>query len=193
MKRLLAAALALALPGAALAADPEYAVIRMSQPVDRPAAEVWKKVDGLQLILQGDERRPEPARTLRREAAALLLDLARSLEVKDAAPMLWKVALFEVDPEHNLGMTHLQTAPWFLRTEARVPFRGWHMLTFTAYNSVLERVNGILALEIMGFAILLALTFYLLSRRAWSQTLTSRRESAELRQLNARLPDLPLP
>lgn len=75
----------------------------------------------------------------------------------------------------------------FLRTEARVPFRGWQMVTFTAYNSVRERVNGILALEIMGFAILMALTFYVLSRRAWSQTLSVRRESAELRQLNARL------
>ena len=77
----------------------------------------------------------------------------------------------------------------FLRTDARVPFRGWHMVTFTAYDSVRERVNGILALEIMGFAILLALTFYLLSRRAWSQSLSFRRESAELRQLNARLQD----
>ncbi len=75
----------------------------------------------------------------------------------------------------------------FLRTDARVPFRGWRMVTFTAYDSVRERVNGILALEIMGFAILMALTFYILSRRAWSQTLTFRRESAELRQLNARL------
>jgi two-component system C4-dicarboxylate transport sensor histidine kinase DctB len=74
-----------------------------------------------------------------------------------------------------------------LRTEARVPFRGWRMVIFTAYDSVRERVNGILALEIMGFAILMALTFYLLSRRAWSQSLTFRRESAELRQLNARL------
>ncbi len=74
-----------------------------------------------------------------------------------------------------------------LRTEARVPFRGWRMVIFTEYDSVRERVNGILALEIMGFAILAALTFYLLSRRAWSQTLFFRRESIELRQLNARL------
>lgn len=74
-----------------------------------------------------------------------------------------------------------------LRTEARMPFRGWKMITFTAYDSVRERVNGIIALEIMGFAILMALTFYLLSRRAWSQTLSFRRESAELRLLNARL------
>jgi two-component system C4-dicarboxylate transport sensor histidine kinase DctB len=74
-----------------------------------------------------------------------------------------------------------------LRTDNRMSFRGWHMASFTAYDSVRERVNGILALEIMGFAILAALTFYLLSRRAWSQTLTFRRESLELRKLNARL------
>jgi two-component system C4-dicarboxylate transport sensor histidine kinase DctB len=74
-----------------------------------------------------------------------------------------------------------------MRTEARVPFRGWRMLTFTAYDSVRERVNGILALEIMFFAILMALTFYFMSRQAWSQTISFKRESAELRLLNARL------
>ncbi len=74
-----------------------------------------------------------------------------------------------------------------MKTEARVPFRGWRMMTFTAYDSVRERVNGILALEIMGFAILMALTFYFLSRKAWSQSMTFQRESAELRLLNARL------
>ncbi len=74
-----------------------------------------------------------------------------------------------------------------LRADSRMTFRGWHMTSFTAYDSVREKVNGILALEIMGFAILAALTFYLLSRRAWSQTLSFRRESLELRQLNARL------
>ncbi len=74
-----------------------------------------------------------------------------------------------------------------MKTEARVPFRGWKMATFTAYGSVREQVNGILALEIMGFAILMAFTFYLLSRRAWSRSLSFQRESAELRMLNARL------
>jgi two-component system C4-dicarboxylate transport sensor histidine kinase DctB len=39
----------------------------------------------------------------------------------------------------------------------------------------------------MGFAILMAFTFYLLSRRAWSRSLSFQRESAELRMLNARL------
>lgn len=74
-----------------------------------------------------------------------------------------------------------------MRTTARVPFRGWQIQTFTAYDSVREQVNGILALQIMGFAILLAFTFYILSRRAWSRSLTFQRESAELRALNARL------
>ena len=74
-----------------------------------------------------------------------------------------------------------------MRTEARVPFRGWRIITFTAYDSVREQVNGVLALEIMGFAILLALTFYFLSRRAMNQSLGFQRESIELRQLNARL------
>jgi two-component system, NtrC family, C4-dicarboxylate transport sensor histidine kinase DctB len=74
-----------------------------------------------------------------------------------------------------------------MKTEARVPFRGWKIATFTAYGSVREQVNGILALEIMGFAILMAFTFYLLSRRAWSRSVSYQRESAELRLLNARL------
>ncbi|WP_151717271.1 sensor histidine kinase [Gemmobacter serpentinus] len=74
-----------------------------------------------------------------------------------------------------------------MKTDTRVAFRGWRMMTFTAYDSVREKVNGVLALEIMGFAILLAVTFYMLSRRAWSQSVTFQRESAELRMLNARL------
>jgi two-component system C4-dicarboxylate transport sensor histidine kinase DctB len=74
-----------------------------------------------------------------------------------------------------------------MKTEARVPFRGWQIQTFTAYASVRDQVNGILALQIMGFAILMAFTFYILSRRAWSRSLSFQRESAELRALNARL------
>jgi len=74
-----------------------------------------------------------------------------------------------------------------MRNEARVPFRGWRIIGFTTYQSVRERVNAVLALEIMGFAILLALGFYLVSRRARSESALFRRESAELRALNARL------
>jgi two-component system C4-dicarboxylate transport sensor histidine kinase DctB len=74
-----------------------------------------------------------------------------------------------------------------MRNEARIPFRGWRIVSFTRYDSVREQVNGVLALEIMGFAMLLALTFYVLSRRAWSRSAFLQRESAELRLLNRRL------
>jgi two-component system C4-dicarboxylate transport sensor histidine kinase DctB len=74
-----------------------------------------------------------------------------------------------------------------MRRELRVPFQGWKLVGFTTYQSVRERVNGILALEIMGFAILLALAFWFSSRRTASALGLSLRESAELRRLNARL------
>jgi two-component system, NtrC family, C4-dicarboxylate transport sensor histidine kinase DctB len=74
-----------------------------------------------------------------------------------------------------------------MRTETRLPFRGWRMIAFTTYDSIRERVNAVLALEIMGFAILLAVAFYLLSRRARVQSAAYLRESVELRALNARL------
>ena len=74
-----------------------------------------------------------------------------------------------------------------MRTESRIPFQGWKITSYTAYTSVRERVNGVLALEIMGFAILLALIFYLSSRKAVSRLVFFQQESAELRQLNDRL------
>lgn len=74
-----------------------------------------------------------------------------------------------------------------LRSETRVQHRGWRLISFTTYDGVREKVNGVLALVIMGFALLLALVFYLFSRRAWSQSARFERESVELRQLNLRL------
>ncbi|TMM54706.1 sensor histidine kinase [Sulfitobacter sabulilitoris] len=74
-----------------------------------------------------------------------------------------------------------------MRLETRIPFRGWRMASFTTYESVRERVNGVLALEIMGFAILLALSFYALSRRTALRMALFQRESAELRALNVAL------
>jgi len=74
-----------------------------------------------------------------------------------------------------------------LRREARVPFQGWKMVSFTTYSSVRERVNGVLALEVMGFAIILALMFWQTSRKTASRMVFFQRESAELRQLNRRL------
>jgi two-component system C4-dicarboxylate transport sensor histidine kinase DctB len=71
-----------------------------------------------------------------------------------------------------------------MRQEARVGFQGWRMTSFTTYRSVRERVNAALALEIMGFSILLAMALYFVSRRAQTRSMFFQRESAELRQLN---------
>ncbi len=74
-----------------------------------------------------------------------------------------------------------------IQNQARIPFRGWRLVSYTKYDSIREQVNGVLALEIMGFAIVMALAFYMLGRRALSQSDFFQRESAELRQLNVRL------
>ena len=74
-----------------------------------------------------------------------------------------------------------------IRQENRIPFQGWKITTFTTYASVRQRVNGLLALEIMGFAILLALGFYTMSRKAQLRSVFFQKESADLRQLNRRL------
>ncbi len=74
-----------------------------------------------------------------------------------------------------------------MRTESRVPFRGWRIVSFTTYENVRERVNTVLAMEIMGFAMLASLLFYLLSRKSAVRMALFQRESEELRGLNARL------
>lgn len=74
-----------------------------------------------------------------------------------------------------------------MRLESRIPFQGWRMTNFTTYASIREKVNAVLALEIMGFALLLALAFYALSRKTALRMALFQRESAELRVLNNRL------
>ncbi|MCB1343016.1 MAG: sensor histidine kinase [Pseudooceanicola sp.] len=111
-----------------------------------------------------------------------------------------ETALKRQDPQSAIQRALRATADWtalpadayiqgegVMRTEARIPFRGWRMTSFTTYASIRERVNGVLALEIMGFAILLALAFYALSRKTALRMALFQRESAELRALNARL------
>ena len=74
-----------------------------------------------------------------------------------------------------------------MRQSTRIPFQGWRMTSFTTYSSVRERVNGFLALEIMGFALLFALGSALVSRKALSRLTFFQRESEELRRLNVAL------
>jgi two-component system, NtrC family, C4-dicarboxylate transport sensor histidine kinase DctB len=74
-----------------------------------------------------------------------------------------------------------------LRSETRVRHRGWKLVSYTRYDGVREKVNGVLAGVALGFALVLAMVFYLLSRRAWTQSAQIESESVELRALNQRL------
>ena len=74
-----------------------------------------------------------------------------------------------------------------IRAENVMPHQAWKMVTFTNYSGVRERVNAVLALQITVFAVLLALTFYLSSRKASLRVRLFQRESRELRALNDRL------
>lgn len=109
-------------------------------------------------------------------------------------------ALEKQDPQGAIQRAIRMTADWtalpadaylggeaVMRMETRIPFRGWRMTSFTTYASIREKVNAVLALEIMGFAILLALAFYFLNRKTAVRMALFQRESAELRALNARL------
>ncbi len=74
-----------------------------------------------------------------------------------------------------------------MRIDGRIPFRGWTVTTFTSYESVREKVNTVLALELTGFALLAAFAFYALSRKTALRMAFFQRDAAELRALNARL------
>lgn len=74
-----------------------------------------------------------------------------------------------------------------LRSETRLRHRGWKLVTYTRYDGVRDRVNGVLAGVAFGFALLLALLFSLLTRKALRRTAAIESESVELRALNARL------
>ncbi len=74
-----------------------------------------------------------------------------------------------------------------ITVERRIPYQGWRMVSFPSYVGVRERVNTVLALEIMLFAIFLASGFYYFSRRAIARSTELQRESSELRRLNESL------
>ncbi|EAU52677.1 C4-dicarboxylate transport sensor protein DctB, putative [Rhodobacterales bacterium HTCC2255] len=73
------------------------------------------------------------------------------------------------------------------RLDTAIPFQGWRLTYLTPFQSVREKVNGVLAIGITALALLIALGFYYLSRRAARQSFLFKAESEELRALNDRL------
>jgi two-component system C4-dicarboxylate transport sensor histidine kinase DctB len=74
-----------------------------------------------------------------------------------------------------------------LIVEVPVGFRNWRLTYFPTLEGVRVRVNAVVSLIIMALALLLALGFYLLSRRTRAESRRIQRESEELRVLNRRL------
>ena len=74
-----------------------------------------------------------------------------------------------------------------LRNDVKVGFRSWTLTYFPTLEGVRARVNAVLALVVTGFAILMALAFYMLARRIRAESRRIKRESDELRLLNRRL------
>ncbi|WP_240722566.1 ATP-binding protein [Poseidonocella sp. HB161398] len=74
-----------------------------------------------------------------------------------------------------------------MRQETRVPFQGWRLVSYTSFAQVRERVAAVLAVEVMGFAIVLALVFFLVSQSSNRRSARLARESDRLRRLNQRL------
>ncbi len=111
---------------------------------------------------------------------------ADALALRDAPSAIERALRFTADLTGG-GPDAFLASEAVLRSETRVQHRGWRLISYTTYAGVREKVNGVLALVIMGFALLMALVFYLFSRRAWSQSARFEQESVELRQLNIRL------
>ena len=86
----------------------------------------------------------------------------------------------------SVADAYIRGQPLF-RIDEKVPFQGWNIVYLASYESIRTRVNGILAFEIMGYAMLFALMFYILSKRAIRKTFVLQAESVELHALNDRL------
>jgi len=83
-----------------------------------------------------------------------------------------ETALALRDPPSAIARALMATAEWgkaapdtylrgvaVMQSEARIPFRGWRITSFTRYDSIRDQVNTFIALEITAFAILLAAGF----------------------------------
>lgn len=87
----------------------------------------------------------------------------------------------------NAGPDAMLNASAVLRSDDRLPFRGWRIASFTPYQTVQDQVNTVLSFEIAALAILLSAGFYVISRRATQRTRLFKRDADDLRVLNARL------
>ena len=111
---------------------------------------------------------------------------AEALELRDAPTAIQRAFRATADWTGR-GPDAFVANEGVLRSDTRIRHRGWRLVSYTRFDGVRNRVNGVLAGAGFGFALLLALVFYLLSRRAWQTSARIESESIELRALNRRL------
>ena len=75
----------------------------------------------------------------------------------------------------------------FVRFNKNIPILNWKMSSFENYSGVRERVNTILALEILIFLLLLVLSLYSLNRKKILRLNLFEEETIKLRELNKKL------
>jgi two-component system C4-dicarboxylate transport sensor histidine kinase DctB len=90
------------------------------------------------------------------------------------------------DWNQTIADANFQGKPLF-QLDQKIPFQGWNLSYLASFEEVRAQVNAVLALELMALAIVTALGFYLLSRRATRRSFLFQAESRELRLLNRRL------
>ena len=75
----------------------------------------------------------------------------------------------------------------FVRFNKKIPILNWKISSFENYSGVRERVNTILALEILIFLLLLVLSLYSLNRKKILRLNLFEEETIKLRELNKKL------
>ena len=104
-------------------------------------------------------------------------------------------------PENNLKRVYYATSQWAKLKEAdfypnaqdamrfseNIPLLNWNISSFTNYSSVREKVNTILAFEILLLLFLVVFSLYLLNRKNTIRLNLFEEETLQLKELNKRL------
>ena len=113
-----------------------------------------------------------------------------------------EIAAFQVKPPENAikrvynltaGWSNLKEndsyefAPTTIRFDENIPLLNWKISSFTNHSSVRERVNTILAFEIMFLLFLVVLSLYIFSRKNIVRLNLFEEETLQLKELNKRL------
>ena len=114
------------------------------------------------------------------------LDEKAALDRKPASSTIARALRTAADWSFEPADAYLQGQAVF-REERLVSFQGWRIVNFTTYNSIRQKVNGYLAIEVTIFSVLLAISFYFLNRKAEGRVAFLKHESEVLLNLNLRL------